>query len=149
MYPRAGLPHGVTGEGLPIEVLPSPMALKDMPVGTVIHNIELKPGKGAQLVRSAGVSEFFFKETKRDFSGWLQVISSETKTVICLKAGEVVLSGPTADIKPGNAMALKDMPVGTVIHNIELKPGKGVLVDYKLFHQKLKLSFVLRQEKLV
>ena len=32
------------------------MALKDMPVGTVIHNIELKAGKGAQLVRSAGVS---------------------------------------------------------------------------------------------
>ena len=42
-----------------------------------------------------------------------------------LKVGDTVLSGPTADIKPGNAMALKDMPVGTVIHNIELKPGKG------------------------
>ena len=42
-----------------------------------------------------------------------------------LKVGTTVLSGPTADIKPGNAMALKDMPVGTVIHNIELKPGKG------------------------
>ncbi|MGL5692510.1 MAG: 50S ribosomal protein L2 [Peptostreptococcaceae bacterium] len=42
-----------------------------------------------------------------------------------LKVNDVVLSGPTADIKPGNALALKDMPVGTVIHNIELKPGKG------------------------
>lgn len=42
-----------------------------------------------------------------------------------LEVGTIVLSGPTADIKPGNAMALKDMPVGTVIHNIELKPGKG------------------------
>ena len=42
-----------------------------------------------------------------------------------LEVGATVLSGPTADIKPGNAMALKDMPVGTVIHNIELKPGKG------------------------
>lgn len=42
-----------------------------------------------------------------------------------LEIGTTVLSGPTADIKPGNAMALKDMPVGTVIHNIELKPGKG------------------------
>ena len=41
-----------------------------------------------------------------------------------LEVGTTVLSGPTADIKPGNAMALKDMPVGTVIHNIELKPGK-------------------------
>ena len=42
-----------------------------------------------------------------------------------LEVGTTVLSGPTADIKPGNAMALKDMPVGTVIHKIELKPGKG------------------------
>ena len=42
-----------------------------------------------------------------------------------LEVGTTVLSGPTADIKPGNAMALKDLPVGTVIHNIELKPGKG------------------------
>ena len=42
-----------------------------------------------------------------------------------LEVGTTVLSGPTADIKPGNAMALKDMPVGTVIHNIELKAGKG------------------------
>lgn len=42
-----------------------------------------------------------------------------------LTVGTTVLSGPTADIKPGNALALKDMPVGTVIHNIELKPGKG------------------------
>ena len=42
-----------------------------------------------------------------------------------LEVGTTVLSGPTADIKPGNAMALKDMPVGTVIHNRELKPGKG------------------------
>ncbi|MGL5717537.1 MAG: 50S ribosomal protein L2 [Paraclostridium sp.] len=42
-----------------------------------------------------------------------------------LEVGTTVLSGPTADIKPGNAMALKDMPVGTVVHNIELKAGKG------------------------
>ena len=42
-----------------------------------------------------------------------------------LEVGSMILSGPTSDIKPGNALALKDMPVGTVIHNIELKPGKG------------------------
>ena len=42
-----------------------------------------------------------------------------------IKVGDTLLSGPEADIKPGNALALKDMPVGTVIHNIELKPGKG------------------------
>lgn len=42
-----------------------------------------------------------------------------------LSVGDVVLSGDKADIKPGNCMPLKNMPVGTIIHNIELKPGKG------------------------
>jgi large subunit ribosomal protein L2 len=42
-----------------------------------------------------------------------------------LKVGDVVMSGPDADIKPGNALPLANIPVGTVIHNIELKPGKG------------------------
>jgi len=44
---------------------------------------------------------------------------------IGIKVGDTILSGAGADIKPGNSMALKDMPVGTVIHNIELRPGKG------------------------
>jgi large subunit ribosomal protein L2 len=42
-----------------------------------------------------------------------------------LKVGDTVESGPSADIKPGNALPLANIPVGTVIHNIELKPGKG------------------------
>ena len=42
-----------------------------------------------------------------------------------IKVGDTLLSGLEADIKPGNALALKNMPVGTVVHNIELKAGKG------------------------
>ena len=42
-----------------------------------------------------------------------------------LKAGDKVISADKADIKPGNAMPLKNMPVGTIIHNIELRPGQG------------------------
>jgi len=42
-----------------------------------------------------------------------------------LKKGATVISGSTADIIPGNAMKIKDIPVGTLIHNIELYPGKG------------------------
>ena len=42
-----------------------------------------------------------------------------------LKAGDKVISSEKADIKPGNAMPLKNMPVGTIIHNVELKAGKG------------------------
>lgn len=42
-----------------------------------------------------------------------------------MNVGDVVLSGDTADIKPGNAMRLGRIPVGTVVHNVELAPGKG------------------------
>ncbi|WP_416353161.1 50S ribosomal protein L2 [Agrilactobacillus fermenti] len=42
-----------------------------------------------------------------------------------LKVGDVVESGVEADIKPGNALPLANIPVGTLVHNIELKPGKG------------------------
>ena len=42
-----------------------------------------------------------------------------------LKAGDKVISSNKADIKPGNAMPLKNMPVGTIIHNVELKANKG------------------------
>ena len=42
-----------------------------------------------------------------------------------LTDGDVVVSGTGADIKPGNALFLKEIPVGTLIHNIELYPGKG------------------------
>ena len=42
-----------------------------------------------------------------------------------LKVGDTVRAGADADIKPGNALALANIPVGTFIHNIELYPGKG------------------------
>ena len=42
-----------------------------------------------------------------------------------LKVGDKVMSGETADIKAGNSLKLKDIPVGTMIHNIEMQPGKG------------------------
>ena len=42
-----------------------------------------------------------------------------------LKVGDKVMSGANADIKAGNALALKDIPVGTMVHNIEMQPGKG------------------------
>lgn len=42
--------------------------------------------------------------------------------------GTELLSGPEADIKPGNTLQLKDIPVGTIIHNIEMKAGKGAQI---------------------
>ncbi|MCI8424614.1 MAG: 50S ribosomal protein L2, partial [Adlercreutzia sp.] len=45
-----------------------------------------------------------------------------------LKVGDIVVSGPDADIKPGNALPLANIPVGTLIHNVELQPGKGAAI---------------------
>ncbi len=42
-----------------------------------------------------------------------------------LSVGDTVISGEKVDVKPGNAMPLSSMPIGTIIHNVELKPGKG------------------------
>jgi large subunit ribosomal protein L2 len=42
-----------------------------------------------------------------------------------LKEGDKIIASERADIKPGNAMPLRAMPVGTIVHNIEMKPGKG------------------------
>ena len=42
-----------------------------------------------------------------------------------LKVGDKVMSGPDADIKPGNCLPIQNIPVGTLIHNVEIKPGRG------------------------
>jgi large subunit ribosomal protein L2 len=42
-----------------------------------------------------------------------------------LKAGDKVVAGERVDVKPGNAMPMRNIPVGTIIHNVEMKPGKG------------------------
>ena len=42
-----------------------------------------------------------------------------------LNVGDTVVAGPTADIKPGNCLPIENIPVGTMIHNIEMYPGKG------------------------
>ena len=42
-----------------------------------------------------------------------------------LAVGDSVISAQHADVKPGNAMPLVSMPIGTIIHNVEMKPGRG------------------------
>ncbi len=45
-----------------------------------------------------------------------------------LKVGDTVEAGPKADIKPGNALPMANIPIGTIIHNVEMKPGKGAQI---------------------
>jgi len=58
----------------------------------------------------------------------LHYVDGEKRYIIApegLKVGSTVSSGPAADILVGNALPLKNIPAGTVVHNIELRPGKG------------------------
>ena len=58
----------------------------------------------------------------------LEYEDSEKRYILApkgLKDGDIVISGTGADIRPGNALAIEEIPVGTLVHNIELKPGKG------------------------
>ncbi len=58
----------------------------------------------------------------------LHYVDGEKRYILApvnLSVGDTVMSGPEADIKPGNALPLKNIPLGTQIHNIELRRGKG------------------------
>ena len=58
----------------------------------------------------------------------IQYVDLERRYILApvgVRVGMRLSSGPEADLSPGNALALKDIPVGSIIHNIELKPGRG------------------------
>jgi large subunit ribosomal protein L2 len=58
----------------------------------------------------------------------LNYSDGEKRYILCplgLQVGQAVMSGPEADIFVGNALPLKNIPAGTIVHNVELKPGKG------------------------
>jgi large subunit ribosomal protein L2 len=58
----------------------------------------------------------------------LHYVDGEKRYILApagLQVGDPVMSGPEADIRPGNAMPLASIPLGTVVHNVELKPGRG------------------------
>lgn len=58
----------------------------------------------------------------------LHYVDGEKKYIIApdkLKVGDKVLAGPESEISPGNALPLRNIPLGTFVHNVELKPGKG------------------------
>lgn len=76
----------------------------------------------------ANVAAIEYDPNRSAFIALLSYIDGEKRYIIApegLKVGDVVESGENADIKPGNALQLQNIPVGTLIHNIELKPGKG------------------------
>ena len=74
-----------------------------------VFSIEYDPNRGARIAL-------------------LHYVDGEKRYILApqnLKAGDMVISSRTADIKPGNAMPLEVVPLGSLVHNIEMKPGKG------------------------
>ncbi|MBP0954500.1 MAG: 50S ribosomal protein L2 [Oscillospiraceae bacterium] len=77
---------------------------------------------------NAVVKTLEYDPNRSSFIALVEYEDGEKRYIIApygLKVGDVVRSGADADIKPGNALALSDIPVGTFIHNIELYHGKG------------------------
>ncbi|HHT64596.1 MAG: 50S ribosomal protein L2 [Caldicoprobacterales bacterium] len=126
---------------------------KKAPEKSLVVTLKSKAGRNAQgriTVRHRGGGEkrkyriIDFKRTKDDVPAKVAAIEydpnrsaniallhyadGEKRYIICpngLKVGDTVVSGPNSDIKVGNALPLRNIPVGTVIHNIELRAGKG------------------------
>lgn len=69
-----------------------------------------------------------YDPNRSTFISLISYLDGEKRYILCpngLKVGDRVVSGSEADIKPGNCLPFKNIPVGTIVHNIELKPGKG------------------------
>jgi large subunit ribosomal protein L2 len=88
----------------------------------IVDFLRNKPGVPAKV---AGIE---YDPNRTANIALLHYLDGEKRYILApvgLNVGDVVLSGTTADIKPGNNLPLSNIPVGTQIHNIELKPGKG------------------------
>src|SRR5204863_8745644 len=78
-------------------------------IAAVVASIEYDPNRSARIAL-------------------LHYVDGEKRYILApagLEVGRKILSGPEADILVGNSLPLKNIPPGTVVHNIELKPGKG------------------------
>jgi large subunit ribosomal protein L2 len=76
----------------------------------------------------ASVERLEYDPNRTAFIALIQYEDGERAYILApqrLGVGDVVISGRTADIKPGNALPMQNIPVGTIIHNVEMKPGKG------------------------
>jgi large subunit ribosomal protein L2 len=78
----------------------------------IVKAIEYDP------MRTANIALIYYKDGEKRY-----ILSP-----VGLKVGDSIMAGENADIKPGNSLKILNIPVGTTIHNIELKPGKGAQI---------------------
>ncbi|MCB1453925.1 MAG: 50S ribosomal protein L2, partial [Rhizobiaceae bacterium] len=77
---------------------------------------------------AATVERIEYDPNRTAFIALLKYADGELSYILApqrLSVGDSVIAAASADVKPGNAMPLSAMPVGTIVHNVELKPGKG------------------------
>ena len=106
-YGRITVRHHGGGNKIKYRVIDFKRDKVDMPA--TVKTLEYDPNRSAHI-------------------GLLQYEDGEKRYILApngLKVGDVVYSGPSADIKPGNCLPVANIPLGTVIHNIELYPGRG------------------------
>ena len=76
----------------------------------------------------AKVAALEYDPNRTCFIALLHYADGEKRYILApldLKVGDTVMSGPEADIKPGNCLPIANIPLGTLIHNLEIKPGRG------------------------
>ncbi len=76
----------------------------------------------------AKVERLEYDPNRTAFIALIKYLDGELSYILApqrLSVGDKVIAGEKVDIKPGNAMPLKNIPVGTIVHNVEMKPGKG------------------------
>lgn len=84
--------------------------------------------KRLKLGMTAKVVSLEYDPNRTSRIALLQYLDGERRYILApegLNVGDQVLSGQGADVKPGHTMKLKDIPMGSMIHNIEIRPGKG------------------------
>jgi len=84
--------------------------------------------KRSKADMSATVERLEYDPNRTAFIALIKYEDGELSYILApqrLAAGDKVVSGDRVDVKPGNAMPLANIPVGTIVHNVEMKPGKG------------------------
>ena len=96
--------------------------------GGVRQHYRLIDFKRDKLGIPAKVIALEYDPNRTAYIALLQYVDGEKRYILAplnLNVGDPVIASDDADIKPGNTLSLKNIPVGTLIHNIEIRPGKG------------------------
>src|SRR5215207_3078734 len=91
-----------------------------------LRDVDFK--RRGRLGEAAAVERLEYDPNRTAFIALIRYPDGEQSYILApqrLRAGDTVVSGERVDVKPGNSMPLRSMPLGTIVHNVEMKPGKG------------------------